>query len=62
MTNANVDSTGVPPLANQNVVDDSMQDDPYLREISQDLEKSDKRGPPLYENIAKLFQNLFMTT
>ena len=30
----------------------------YLSEISQDLEKCEERGPPLNENIAKLFRNL----
>ena len=32
--------------------------DEYLKEISQDLEKCEERGPPFNENIAKLFQNL----
>ena len=32
--------------------------DKYLSEISQDLENCEERGPPLSENIAKLFQNL----
>ena len=30
----------------------------YLSKISQDLEKCEERGPPLNENIAKLFRNL----
>ena len=32
--------------------------DEYLNEISQDLNKCKERGPPLNENIAKLFQKL----
>ena len=32
--------------------------DEYLSEIQQDLGKCEERGPPLNENIAKLFQNL----
>ena len=32
--------------------------DEYLSKISQDLEKCEERGPPLNENIAKLFRNL----
>ena len=32
--------------------------DEYLNEISEHLEKCEKRGPPLNENIAKLFENV----
>ena len=32
--------------------------DEYLNEISEHLEKCEKRGPPLNENIAKLIENV----